>query len=349
MLRTVVHGKRRDIGLGGLSVVSLAEAREAAAKLRGVARDGGDPLADRRVARRVMPTFKAAAESVHESRRASWANPKHAAQWINTLTEYAYPTFGMKPVDKVESGDIVKALTPIWLEKPETAKRVLQRVRTVLDWATASGLRQGVNPASGVAQVLPKRRVVVAHHQALPYAHVRGFLVKLAKLNAEPATRLAFEFLILTAARTSEALNAQWSEVSFKEKIWTIPATRMKAHREHRVPLSSRCLEILKQAKALAGDPYVFPGRDLKKPLSNMAFLMILRRMNVDCTAHGFRSSFRDWAAEQTNFPSAVCEAALAHTVRDKTEAAYNRTDLFEKRRDLMSAWQVFCSGGKSK
>lgn len=345
LLRIVVTGKRRDIGLGGLKLVTLAEAREEAARLRKIARAGGDPLADRRAARRVTPTFEEAAQQVHDAHKQSWRNPKHAAQWINTLTQYAYPVFGQKQVDQVESADILKALNPIWLSKPETARRVLQRIRTVFDWAKASGHRSGDNPVDGVSKVLPKQTAAATHHAALPYAKTSQFIKKLRKVDAGESSRLALEFAILTAARTSEVLEAKWDEIDLKKKTWIIPASRMKAKREHRVPLAPRCIAILKEASDLSdGKSFVFPGRSNDKSLSNMVFLMLLRRMKIKITAHGFRSSFRDWASEQTNIPSAVCEAALAHAVKDKTEAAYNRTDLFDKRRELMNLWSNYCA-----
>ena len=350
VLRTVVKGKRTDIGLGSISLVSLAEAREEAAKLRKIARADGDPLAERRAARRAVPSFEAAANTVHEAHKPSWKNPKHADQWINTLSEYIFPVFGHKSIDQIDSADILKAMNPIWLAKAETAKRVLQRIRAVLDWAKASGFRSGDNPVDGVSRVLPRQKDARTHHAALPYAEVPGFIQKLRVLDAIVAGRLGFEFTILTAARTSEVLNAAWTEIDIENAIWTIPAARMKAKREHRVPLSSRCLAILKEARKLsANSAFVFPGRSADKPLSNMVFLMALRRMKLDITAHGFRSSFRDWAAEQTHFPQAVCEAALAHSVKDKSEAAYNRTDLFKKRRDLMTAWAKYCTTTKRK
>ncbi len=345
VLRTVINHKRSDIGLGGLSVVPLAEARDEAARLRKIARRGGDPLAERRAARRVVPVFEVAAKTVFDSHKQSWKNAKHAAQWIGTLEDYAFPVLAQKPVDQIQSADVLNCMTPIWLAKPETARRVLQRIRTVMDWTKASGFRGGDNPVDGVLKVLPKQKDTGTHHAALPYADVPQFLKKLRSVDASPAVKLAFEFMILTATRTSEVLNAASGEVDTKKTTWTIPASRMKAEREHRVPLSPRCLAILKDARKLAGDSsYVFPGRSTKKPLSNMVFLMTLRRMKVDATAHGFRSSFRDWASEQTNFPLDVCEGALAHTLKDKTEAAYKRTDLFEKRRELMATWAKYCT-----
>lgn len=340
LLRTVVHNRRRDIGLGSAQVVSLAEAREQAIAYRKLARAGGDPLAEKRKVRIVIPTFADAAKTVHTEHEASWKNQKHINQWINTLNDYVVPHIGDRRVDDISTPDILKVLSPIWLTKPETARRVRQRIRTVLDWAKAAGFRTGENPVDGVGKGLPKQSDRKEHHAALAYADVPAFITSLREAALSEQTHLAFEFLILTAARTSEVLQATWAEFDKNFQVWLIPAERMKAKREHRVPLAPRCAEILKRAKELAGDSsYVFPGRSPKKPLSNMVFLMALRRMERDVTAHGFRSAFRDWAAEQTNFPREVCEMALAHAVENRVEAAYRRGDLFEKRRELMTAW----------
>lgn len=351
ILRTIVRGKRRDIGLGGVSIVSLADAREEAAKWRKIARDGGDPIADRRKDRKTVPTFEEAARQVHESHSKAFRNDRHKAQWITTLEQYAFPVFGQLRVDQVESADILKALGAIWLEKPETARRVRQRVRTVFDWAKAAGFRAGDNPVEGVAKVLPKHKTKQDHFAALPYPKVSEFIHLLREAGAGKSVKLALEFLILTAARTSEVLKAQWSEIDLNDRVWTIPPERMKAGREHRVPLSARCIGILESAKAIAdGGKYVFPGQSRGKPLSNMCFHMLLRRMKrTDCTPHGFRSSFRDWTEERTNYPRTVTEAALAHVVADKTEAAYRRTDLFARRRKLMDAWAGFATAQPAK
>jgi integrase len=261
-----------------------------------------------------------------------------------------FPVFGDRPVNTIESSDILKALSPIWTAKPETARRLKQRIKVVLDWARASGFRSGDNPVDGVTKVLPKVRQGPAHHAALAYSLVPAFVESLRAAEAGEATKLAFEFLILTAARTSEVLGARWEEIDRTSQTWTIPADRIKAGREHRVPLSPRCIELLDRAEAIAdGGPYVFPGR-LSKPLSNMVFLMLLRRLKRnDITAHGFRSAFRDWAAERTSVPRAVCEAALAHVVKDKTEAAYFRSDLLDLRRQLMESWARFATSTRAK
>ncbi|MCJ2137442.1 integrase arm-type DNA-binding domain-containing protein [Methylobacterium sp. J-026] len=345
LLRIVVQGHRRDIGLGGAGLVSLAEAREKALTYRKTARDGGDPLAERAKARATIPTFAEAAELVHAEHKATWKNPKHAAQWITTLRTYANPHLGAKRVDLIETPDVLRALSPIWLTKGETARRVRQRIGTVLDWAKAAGHRSGDNPVDGVVKGLPKQSEHQGHHAAQPYAEVPAFVARLRAMSGQGEVgRIAFEFLILTAARTSEVLGANWSEINKAEALWTVPAARMKAGREHRVPLSERAREVLARARELGGgSALVFPGRAGDRPLSNMVFLMALRRMGASITAHGFRSSFRDWAAEATNLPREVAEMALAHTIENRVEAAYRRGDLLEKRRELMELWGSFC------
>ena len=351
LLRTVVHGKRRDIGLGGLSVVSLAEAREEATRLRGIARKNLDPLLERNRERQVVPTFAEAARQVHASLSPTFRNVKHRQQWINTLVQHAHPVFGDRQVNHIETADVLKALNPIWLKTPETASRVRQRIRAVFDWSKASGFRSGDNPVDGLARVLPKQPTSQRHFAALPYKDVPAFITALQDTGAGTSVKLAFELMILTATRTSEVLKARWAEIDLKTKTWTVPAERMKGKRDHRVPLSDRCIQILKEAKSVSdGGPFVFPGRSPEHPLSNMCFHMALRRMEwTDCTPHGFRSSFRDWAAERTNSPREVCEAALAHVLSNKTEAAYNRTDLFKKRRKLMDSWSVFATQSSGK
>jgi len=345
ILRILVQGKRRDIGLGGMNLVPLAEAREKALEFRKLARSGGDPLAAKRESKKIYPTFKAAAEAVHTEHKESWKNEKHTSQWINTLTQYAVPVIGNMRVDRIETPDILKVLAPIWLTKPETARRVRQRLSAVFDWAKASGYRIGDNPVDGVVRGLPKQADRDSHHEAMPFAQVPTFVAKMTATNSSLTAKLAFELLILSATRTSETLLAKKSEIDFEAKLWIIPSERMKAKRAHRVPLVDRCIEILKQAIAISGDSeYLFPGRDEEKPLSNMVFLAMLRRMNVQVTGHGFRSSFRDWASETTSFPREIAEMALAHTIDNKVEAAYRRGDLLEKRRELMEAWANFVS-----
>lgn len=341
ILRTVIQGKRCDIGLGGFNTVTLAEARESALAMRKAARAGGNPLAEKHAHRISTPTFKEAAYTVHAEHSASWKNAKHGNQWINTLTQYVFPFFGDQPVNQINTPDVLGVLSPIWLTKPETARRVKQRIGSVLDWAKASGFRSGDNPVEGVTMGLPRQASQDNHHSAIPYSEVPAFIQALHQDSGMESVHLAFEFMILTATRTSEVLNAKWSEVNQATATWTIPAERMKAGKEHRVPLSSRCLEILARAQAISlGGDYIFQGIYAEKPLSNMVFLTTLKRMGVaNITAHGFRSSFRDWASEETHFSREVCEMALAHTVSNRVEAAYRRGDLFERRRALMNAW----------
>jgi integrase len=344
VLRTVVMGRRRDIGLGSLRLVSLAEAREQATAYRKLARSGGDPLADRKTDRRRVPTFEEAARTTHAEHRGAWRDNKHAAQWITTLSTYAFPVLGKIRVDEINTSHVLSALSPIWLTKPETARRTRHRIRTVLDWAKAAGLRSGENPAEGIERGLPRQPNRRQHLPAIGYVRMPEFVRRLREAEGAETARLAFEFLILTATRTSEVLHARWEEVDLERAVWTIPARRTKSGREHRVPLSARAVHILQRARELnTGDELVFPGTKAGSPMAKMTFLLMLRRLNVkNVTAHGFRSAFRDWAAETTSFPREVCEMALAHSISDKTEAAYRRGDLFEKRRELMDAWTDF-------
>ena len=341
LLRVVVQGRRRDMGLGGATLVSLAEAREMAARYRRIARDGGNPLDERRRERVETPTFADAARRVHAEAESTWKNSKHAQQWINTLENYAVPMIGHMQVDHVTSADILRVLSPIWLEKPETARRVRQRLSTVFDWAKTAGFRSGDNPVAGIERGLPKQPTKQTHHKAMPYAEVPAFVARLRNSDHRGRiARLAFEFLILTAARTTEVLQAQWSEIHLDERLWVIPPARMKAEREHRVPLAPRSLAVVDEMRALnLKSPYVFPGKKLVKPMSNMVFLTMMKRMEVSVTAHGFRSSFRDWVAETTDYPSHLAEMALAHTVKNQVEAAYRRGDMLDRRRALMEDW----------
>jgi integrase len=285
-------------------------------------------------------TFRQCAEAYIKAQATGWKNPKHAAQWPSTLGAYVYPIFGALAVQAVDVGLVMKALEPIWTEKPETASRVRGRIEAVLDWATASKYRKGENPArwkGHLENLLPKKSKVrrVEHHAALPYAELGAFMADLRQREGTAAR--ALEFAILTAARTGEVIGATWDEVDFEARLWTIPGDRMKAGREHRVPLGEAALSILRPLYEVRTGDRVFP-------ISNMAMLMLLRRMGqADLTAHGFRSTFSDWCAEQTSFPSEVREMALAHVVGDKVEAAYRRGDLFEKRRQLSEAWAAFC------
>lgn len=350
VLRTVVHGRRRDIGLGSAKLVGLAEARDLAVRYRKLAREGGDPLSLRRLTRQVVPTFEAAARAVHADNRPTWRNAKHADQWINTLVEYVFPLIGSRPVNQIAAPDLLTVLAPIWLTKPETARRVRQRISTVLDWAKAAGHRTGDNPVAGIAKGLPKQPERSGHHAAIPFSTVPTFIQKLRNSDSNETVRLAFEFLILTAARTGEVIGAKQSEIDLASLVWTVPAERMKGGRAHRVPLAPRAVEILNRARQTNSESsYVFAGRRSDQPLSNMAFLMGLRRMGVEATAHGFRSAFRDWASERTNFPNELCELALAHSIKNKVEAAYRRGDQLEKRRMLMETWATFATAPSGK
>ncbi len=355
--RFSLRGKAREMGLGSLSAVRLADARTKAAECRTLRQEGIDPIEARKVRQAEAAledakatTFKEAADRYIELHRAGWKNAKHAAQWTNTLSTYVYPTIGALSVQAIDTELVSKVLQPIWRTKPETANRVRGRIEKVLDWAKVRGLRQGDNPARwrGHLEIdFPARSKVkpVKHHAALPYAELPDFVVRLREQDGVAAR--ALEFTILTAARTAEVIGATRDEADAAAKVWAVPAERMKAGKEHRVPLSSRALAILRDATALqtGDDQFVFPGGKRGKPLSNMAMTAVLRRMgHGGITVHGFRSTFRDWAAERTNFPNEVVEMALAHAVGDKVEAAYRRGDLFEKRRRLMAEWATYCN-----
>jgi integrase len=353
-------GKLREMGLGPVHTIGLAEAREKARECRRLRLDGLDPIEVRKATRTKVKldaakamTFKACAERYIAAHKAGWRNPKHAAQWPSTLATYAYPAFGALPVQTVDVGLVMKAIEPIWTVKPETAGRVRGRIESVLDWATARGYRQGENPArwrGHLENLLPKKSKVrrVEHHAALPYGETAAFIAELRQQEGVAAR--ALEFAILTAARTGEVIGAEWDEIDLAERLWTVSADRMKAGKEHRVPLSDAALAILEEMQKVrqVGD-FVFPGGKSRRPLSNMALTMTLRRMGRgELTVHGFRSSFRDWAAERTGFPAEVAEMALAHTVSDKVEAAYRRGDLFQKRRQMMDAWARHCAAVKA-
>lgn len=354
VFRFTIAGRAREMGLGPLHTVGLAEARERALECRKLVLDGVDPIEARKLRRTEtaaaaakVVTFNEAAEAYIEAHRAGWRNAKHADQWQNTLDTYASPIVGNLPVAAVDTALVMKVVEPIWTKKTETATRVRGRIEAVLDWCTVRGYRSGDNPArwrGHLDHLLPSPAKVtrVANHAALPYAHMHDFMVALRAQEGTAAR--AVELIILTAARTSEVLLAEWSEFDLQAAVWSCPAGRMKAGRPHRVPLSRQALRLLKALPVEEGSPYVFPGAKERKPLSNMAGLKLLQRMQrSDITVHGFRSSFRDWAAETTNYPRELAEAALAHVVKDKTEAAYQRGDLLEKRAKLMQAWADYC------
>jgi integrase len=357
--RYSIDGKARWLGLGSAREISLAKARERRDKHQVARRDGADPVADRksavaqrRVAELKRRTFRDYAGQYVADHRQEWGNPKHAGQWMTTLARFVYPAVGDRPVAEVDTAAVLECLRPIWTKLPETASRVRGRVEKILDAAKVEGLRDGDNPArwrNHLQLLLPapgKIRTVV-HHAALPYREMPAVFADLRAAGGVSAR--ALEFTILTAARTGETLGADWTEINLAEQTWTIPARRMKARREHRVPLCDRALEILGEARAFAGadSAPVFGNRGA--PLSNMAMTATLKRMGRSAvTVHGFRSTFRDWAAEITGFPSEVVEMALAHAIGSDVEAAYRRGDLFEKRRELMREWARYCVPGAS-
>jgi integrase len=354
VFRYMRQGKAVELGLGASLAVPVAAARTVAAELRAVLAGGGNPKLHREQQRQQQArerakavTFKAAAERYINANRTGWRNAKHGQQWASSLTTYVYPVFGTDPVGDVTASAVLKVLTPLWSTKPETASRLRGRIEAVLDFAKVHGWREGENPArwkGGLAMTLPARNKVrrVKHHAALPYSDIPELMKGLERMDG--LGPLGLRFLILTAARTGEVIFAGWDEVDLAKGVWTVPAERMKAAREHRVPLNAEAVAIL-EALPRTGE-WIFPGMKPGKPLSNMSLLQTLKRMKRDdLTAHGFRSSFRDWAAEMTNFPREVIEASLAHTIGSKVEAAYLRSDLFDKRRLLMAAWGRHCQG----
>jgi integrase len=335
-------GRRREMGLGSIRDVPLARARTLAFEARQHLASGRDPLAARE--KPASMTFGEAATALIESMGPSWRNEKHHAQWTMTLTVYGAPLAGLAAAD-ITTDDVLAVLKPLWLTKPETASRLRGRIERTLDFAKARGMRSGENPArwrGHLDALLPKRpKLTRGHHKALPFADVPAFVAKLRERQG-PAPA-ALEFAILTAARSGEVLGATWDEIDLDGRVWTVPAARMKAGREHRVPLTDRAVTILKAMLKVRTSAFVFPGMKADRPLSVMALEMVLRRMKVDATVHGFRSAFRDWTGENTAFPREVAEAALAHLVGDAVERAYRRGDALEKRRSLMDAWEAYC------
>jgi integrase len=355
--RFTIRGKSRDVGLGaaGPTGISLAAARDARDLLRTKVRSGIDPIEERKQeahkaaaaaqqARVAEITFRAVADLYIKANEESWRNAKHRQQWHNTLATYIHPVIGNLPVGEVGTAHVLLILEPIWKEKPETASRIRGRIETVLDAAKARGYRRGENPArwrGHLEQILPSRsRLTRGHHKAMPYNIIPTFISTLQRRDAVAA--LALEFTILTCARTSEVTGAKWTEIDLDNAVWTIPADRMKSGKEHRVPISLRTAELLQSAQLLHSD-WLFPAAR-GGSLSSMAMAMLLRRMDANVTVHGFRSGFRDWAAECTGYAHEVCEMALAHTVGSTVERAYRRGDLFDKRRRLMDEWAAFCT-----
>jgi integrase len=345
-------GVAREMGLGGLTKVTLGDARAKAHAQRRLLSDGVDPLIEKaarqkeeRLVAAGTRTFEQCAKSFIEAQSTGWRNAKHAAQWTSTLRTYVYPVFGGLPVRQIDRTLVIDALDPIWSTKPETARRIRGRIEAIIDFAIARGWRgEGDNPArrGPLVRGLSKQTNKVKHHAALPYTEIGSFMVDLRKEKGIAVA--ALEFLILTAGRTGEVIGARWREIDWATRAWSIPAERMKSKREHRVPLSAPALRILERAPS-HDEGFIFPGFKADRPLSNMALLVLLGRMGrSDLTVHGFRSTFRDWAAERTSFPREVAEAALAHVLDNKTEAAYQRGDMLEKRRRIMDAWAEFCA-----
>lgn len=347
ILRVVIAGKRRDIGLGRYPDVGLAQAREAAAKHRSLIAAGADPIAEKRKA--AVPTFRAAAERTFEANKPRWRNGKHTATWWQSLERHAFPILGDVPVDQIGREDVLRVLTPIWGVRMETARRVRQRIRAILKWAMAHGYIEHNVAGEGIDGALPPMPKVKNHLRALPYAEVGELIEAVQKSQASLATKWCLELLILTATRSGEARGARWSEIDLDAATWIIPPERMKANAEHRVPLSSRALAILEEARAIDdGSGLVFPSPTRPgKPMSDMTLTALLRRLKVAdrATVHGFRSAFREWAAECTHAPHAVMELSLAHAVGNAVEAAYARSDLFDRRRALMDQWAAYLAG----
>lgn len=355
---TAPDGTRKNMGLGSLENIPLAKARLEAANLRAQVKDPlnpTDPQAQRkqsklsvRLERAKRMTFKQCAETYIESQRPGWKNPKHAAQWESTLTTYVYPIIGDLPVADVDTPLVIKCLEPIWITKNETASRIRGRIESVLDWARTSSFRAGENPARWKGHLdnllaAPRKVQNVKHHPALPFKDIGQFMKELRARDGVGAK--ALEFTILTAARSGEVRGATWDEVDIIEGIWTIPASRMKASKEHRVPLSADAIKLLENIPRVEDCPFIFPSSKPKTPMSDMTLTAVLRRMGKEgLTVHGFRSTFRDWAAESTAYSREVAEMALAHVIGNAVEAAYRRGDLFEKRRRMMADWSNYCA-----
>jgi integrase len=353
ILRYKSGDKMREKGLGSAHTVDLAKAREAAAKVRVQVSEGHDPLAEKE-ATKAAPTFKSVATEVLATLKPGWRNAKHAHQWEKTLETYAYPTIGDKPVDTIEAQDLLAILQPLWLDKHETGRRVRQRLATVLDYAFSQGWRPAETPMRAISRGLPKRTKAVKHFEAMPYGEIATFMAEL-RSERQGMGALALEALILTAARSGDIRGATWDEIDLDAKLWAIPATRMKRPRPHLIPLSDAAVTVFKRALELrTGDePLCFPGiartrataaqAAMAKPLSDASLKAVLVRMGRTALPHGFRSTFKDWASEVARYPNELSEAALAHAIKDKTEAAYRRGDLLERRREMMEAWAAWC------
>ena len=353
VLRYTIFGKRREMGLGSYPLITLAKARDDALEYRRLAKSGIDPINNRILYKKLTPNFTSCAAALIRSKRRGWKNRKHGKQWVSTLKTYARPTIGDKPVDQITVDDVLMVLKPIWESKTETASRVRSRIENVLDYATAKKHREGPNPAQWrghLDKLLPSPKTIakVVHHPALPYKDLPAFYKPIAENTS--LSSAALRFTILTAGRTGEVVAAEWSEIDVAARVWTIPAERMKAGVEHRVPLSQEAIQILQALPRLNGNPYVFSSMK-GKPLSTMAMLQFMRQRgyglkgkNGSAVPHGFRSTFRDWASEESGYPREVAEMALAHAIENKVEAAYRRGDLFATRSKMMQTWANYVS-----
>jgi integrase len=343
--RYTFQGRRREIGLGSAKIVSVATARRNAHQNLVLVSEGIDPIEDKKQDS-IIPKFEVAARKVYEDNRPTWRNAKHAAQFITTLETYAFPVIGSMSVKEINSSHILRILSPIWVTKAETAKRVRQRLSTVFKYCVAQQWRTDDPANIAIVEALPNPKRKVQHRKSISYNDVSGFIETVSKSSAGLSTKLGLEFLILTATRSGEVRNARWDEVN--GSIWTIPAERMKAGVAHRIPLPSRCIEILAAAKTISqGSGFIFEGTKPNKPLSENTFNKLMKELGVAVHAHGFRTSFRTWTQEKTNYPREIAEAALAHSLPDKAEAAYARSDLLEKRAEMMEAWAQFISASK--
>ena len=351
ILRLTVGHRRRDMGLGSTMIVSLEEARQLARLYRGIAKSGGDPFLERQKERGFKVTFAYCAQKVHELNKPTWKNEKFALQWYSSLENHVLPKIGKLPISQITSSDILNVLSPIWNTRTDTARKLKQRIRLIIKWARAKGYFQGDDPVELAEQALPRKKRSDNHHKSLSYKDVPDLIVKIKESKISLPTQLAIQFTILSACRTSEVLRASWDEIDMQNLIWTIPAKRMKTGKIHEVPISSGMRDILKDAKDKIGSPdYIFSSDQSGKELSNNTLrLAVQKRLGVDTTIHGMRSSFKDWASETTNFANEVSEMALAHVIPNKTEAAYRRGNLMDKRRHLMQMWSDFINNNQSK
>ena len=344
--RYTIKGRRREIGLGSAKVVTVAQARRNAYNNLILVSEGIDPIEDKKKDKRI-PNFEAAARSVYDVNLPTWSNAKHASQFITTLETYAFPVIGNITIKDINTTHILQILSPIWVTKSETAKRVRQRLSTVFKWCIAKHWRLDDPADIAIVQALPRQSKKIMHRKSISYNEVANFLQIIKGSSARQSTKLGLEFLILTATRSGEVRKASWNEID--GSLWTIPAERMKAGVTHRIPLPARCIEILNLARQISkGSKYIFEGTQANKPLSENTFNKLIKELNLDVHVHGFRTSFRTWTQEKTNYPREIAETALAHSLKDKSEAAYARSDLLEKRAEMMEAWAQFINSSGS-